>query len=52
VLRTILCGVLGLGLSRFRQFELYPASVTELRLEYDQWVLYGLNDIRHLSEGA
>ena len=52
VLRTLLCGILGLGLSRFRQFELHPASVSELRLEYDAWVVHRLNDVCHLGRGG
>ena len=49
VLRALLCGVFNLDLSHFWQFDPAPASVTEIRLENENWVLYRLNDISHLS---
>jgi len=51
-LRTLLCSLLELDLSRFRQFELAPASVSEVRLEHGIWVIHRLNDTRHLAAGG
>ena len=50
VLRTILCGFFGLDLTHFRQFELHPASVSEMVLEQGTWVLCRLNDTSHLDK--
>jgi len=50
VLRTILCGLFGLDLTHFRQFELHPASISEILLEQDTWVLRRLNDTGHLDK--
>jgi len=49
VIRALLCSLLDLGLSNFQRFEVFPASVSELRFEYGRWVLYRLNDTCHLS---
>ena len=51
-LRALLCGLLDLDLSHFRQFELVPASVSEVRLEHGIWVIHHLNDTRHLAAGG
>jgi broad specificity phosphatase PhoE len=51
-LRALLCSLLELDLSHFRQFELAPASVSEARLEHGIWVLHRLNDTRHLAAGG
>jgi broad specificity phosphatase PhoE len=48
VIRTILCHLLNIGLSHFRQFEIHPSSISEARFEYGRWVLYRINDISHL----
>ena len=45
VLRVLLCGLLGVGLSRFRGFEVEPASISELEFEYGRWTLTRLNDL-------
>jgi probable phosphoglycerate mutase len=52
VIRALLCSLLDLDLSNFRRFEVFPASVSELRFEYGRWVLYRLNDTCHLGEGT
>jgi len=52
VIRALLCSLLDLNLSNFRRFEVFPASVSELRFEYGRWVLYRLNDTCHLGEGT
>ncbi len=51
-LRALLCGLLELDLSHFRQFELAPASVSEVRLEHGLWVIHRLNDTKHLAAGG
>lgn len=51
-LRTLLCGLLDLDLAHFRQFELAPASVSEVRFEHGLWVIHRLNDTRHLAAGG
>jgi broad specificity phosphatase PhoE len=48
VIRTILCHLLNIGLSHFRQFEIHPSSISEARFEHGRWVLYRINDISHL----
>ncbi len=49
VIRALLCSLLGLDLSRFRRFEAFPASISELRHEHGAWTLFGLNDVGHLK---
>jgi len=49
VIRALLCGVFYLDLSHFWQFDPDPASITEIRLEHDNWVIYRLNDVSHLG---
>jgi len=49
VIRTILCHLLNIELSHFRQFEVYPSSISEARFEHGRWVLYRINDISHLK---
>ena len=44
VLRVILCGLLDVGVSHFRRFEAFPASVSEVEQQYGKWVLMKLND--------
>ncbi len=51
-LRALLCSLMDLDLSHFRQFELAPASVSEVRLKHGIWVIYHLNDTRHLAAGG
>jgi broad specificity phosphatase PhoE len=52
VIRALLCSMLDLDLSNFRRFEVFPASVSELRFEYGKWVLCRLNDTCHLGAAA
>jgi len=49
VLRVLLCSLFNLDLNRFRQFEVEPASISEIRLEFGQLVLYRLNETSHMK---
>jgi len=52
IIRALLCSMLRLDLSHFRNFEAFPASISELVFEYERWVLYRLNDVSHLAQAG
>jgi len=48
-LRLVFCGILGLRLGQYRQFEIAPASVSEVRVDHGGLVIHRLNDTGHLG---
>jgi broad specificity phosphatase PhoE len=50
VIRIILCYLLNIVFSHFRQFEIHPSSISKARFEHGRWVLYRINDISHLKK--
>lgn len=48
-LSTIICGIIGLPLSRFRRVSVKPASLTVIRFEDGKGEIERINDLHHLE---
>lgn len=49
VLRALLCSLLDISLDRFQSFDLSPASISEVALEFGHYTIRSLNDRCHLA---